>query len=109
MYLSVEPDKFLFDYKILLFSFILIIILLIIIFKNKKYRKLALEILTTDILFTAIYMSKRIEETNRFGYRYKLETNTDFTELLYFIIGIVIVFLIFFIGEKLISRIRGGK
>ncbi|MBQ8300135.1 MAG: hypothetical protein IJX99_09890 [Clostridia bacterium] len=107
--LAVGPDKFLFDYKILIFALIILVLSIMLACKKKSWRNIMIPLLASDILVTLTYVFNRIYDTSVYGYRYFLETNNDFRELISFIVGMVIVFFVLFLGDKVIKRFKGGK
>ena len=108
--LAVEPDKFLFDYKILIFALIILVLSIILACKKKSWRNVMIPILASDILVMVTYVYNRIYDTSTHGgYRNFLETNNDFSELITFVVGMVVVFFVLFLGDKVIKRFKGGK
>lgn len=106
---SVQPDKFLFDYKILIFALVVLILSIVLAFKKKSWRKAMITLGASSIVTTIGYVYNRIYETSKYGYRYFLETNKSFDELVSFVINMVVFFFVVFLGEKVIERIKGGK
>ena len=108
--LSVQPDKFLFDYKILLFALVILIVSIILACKKKSWQKAMITLGASDVVATIAYVYNRIYDTSQGqGYRYFLETNKSLDELASFVIKILIYFCVVFLGEKVIDRFRGGK
>ncbi len=107
--ISVQRDKFLFDYKILIFMLIVLIISIILAIKKKSWRKAMLSLCASDVIIAISYRYNRIYETSRYGYTYFLETNDSFDDLGVYTFGMIVLFFIIFLGEKVIDRIKGGK
>jgi hypothetical protein len=107
--ISVQPDKFLFDYKILIVAAIILIASIVIACKKKTLKKAMINLWAAETIVTIIYIYNRIYDTSNGGYRYFLETNSDFSELILFVFEILILFLVLFVGGKIIDKIKGGK
>ena len=105
----VEPDKFLLDYKILIFALAILIASIVIAYKKKTWKKVMTILGVSNVIVTIKYVYDRIYETSEYGYFYFLETNSDFNELIMFVLGLVVLFLVIFLIEKVIERIKGGK
>ena len=50
--IAVEPDKFLFDYKILIVALFVLILSIILACKKKSWREVMISLLASDILLT---------------------------------------------------------
>ena len=107
--LCVEPDKFLFDLKILIFMLIVLVISIILAVKKKSMRKAMVTLGASSTIVTVKYIYDRLYETSRYGYRFFIETNNDFNELFWYALGMVVLFVVIFLGEKVIDRFKGGK
>ncbi len=102
--ISVQRDKFLFDYKILIFAIIVMTICLM--FKRKRLIKM---LFSSMLLATIGYILMRISFVKEYGYVYFLETNSDFADLITVIFITVIIFVVMFVVDKIIRKIKGGK
>lgn len=107
--ISVQPDKFLFDYKILIVAVVILIVAIVVACKKKSLKKAMINLWAAETIATIIYVYNRIYDTYKWGYTYVLETNNDFSELIVFVSEILILFLVLFFGGKIIDKIKGGK
>ena len=105
---SVQPDKFLFDYKILIVAFLILVITIVLFCKKKTWRANLIPLFVGNIVATIEYIYVRINDTI-FGYHYLFETNNNFRELKTVMIIMIVVSLVLFLYEKIVSRFKGDK
>ena len=105
----VEADMFLLDYKIIIFASIMMIITFIIAWKKTSLRKISLMYGATNFIVLFTYIINRIYDTNQgSGYYYTFGTS-GISDFINFVVSGLILFLIMFIGDKVVNRFKGGK